>query len=95
MNVEIELLKLLPRLFDVLNALIENYGIYFYLVFVWLALATIVWIAGGGLPRTMKGNAATVIPIVIIVTRPPRQPEPPVVDIEVERTWSDDEEVTD
>jgi hypothetical protein len=51
MNLEIELLKLLPRLFDALDALIENCGIYLYLVFVWLALATIAWIVSGGLRR--------------------------------------------
>jgi hypothetical protein len=95
MNVEIEMLKLLPRLFDALNALVEDYGIYLHLVFVWLALATIAWIISGGLRKRLKGNAATVIPAVIIVTHPPRQPEPPVVDIEVERTWSDDDESPD
>ena len=60
MNIEVELLKLLPPIFNALDGLIENYGVYLYLVFVWLALAVIVWIFNGGLRRRMKGNAATV-----------------------------------
>ena len=95
MNLEVEFLKSLPRLFNALDAFIEDYGVYLYLVFVWLALAVIAWIISGGLRRWMKGNAATVIPIVIILTQPPRQPEPPIVDIEVEQTWDDDHETTD
>ena len=35
------LLKLLPPIFNALDSLIENYGVYLYLVFVWLALAVI------------------------------------------------------
>jgi hypothetical protein len=43
----------------------------------------------------MKETAPTVIPIVIVTAQPPRQPEPPIVDIEVEQTWDDDHETTD
>ncbi len=95
MNLNLEMLKVLPRLFDALNALIEDYGVYLYLVFVWLALAVIAWIFSGGLRRKQHGNAATVIPAVIIITQPPRQPEPPIVDIEVEQVWNDDDESID
>ena len=38
-----ELLKLLP-IFNALDDLIENDGVYLYLVFVWLALVVIGWI---------------------------------------------------
>jgi hypothetical protein len=62
MDLNLELLKLLPRLFSALDALIENYGVYLCLVFVWLALAVIAWIITGGLRKRMKGNSATVIP---------------------------------
>jgi len=44
MNVEIQLLKRLPHLFNALNSLIENDGVYLYLVLVWLAMAVIAWI---------------------------------------------------
>jgi hypothetical protein len=93
MNLEIELLKLLPRLFNALDALIENYGIYLYLVFVWLALAVIAWIVNGGLRRRTKRNVM-VIPCIIVITPPPRQSASPVVDIEVEQKRNDDGETT-
>jgi hypothetical protein len=89
------LLKLLPPIFNALDSLIENYGVYLYLVFVWLALAVIAWIFSGGLRKRMKGNAATVIPCIIVMAQPPRQPEPTIVDIEVEQTWNDDDESMD
>jgi hypothetical protein len=92
MNVEIELLKLLPRFFNTLDTLIEDYGIYLYLVFVWLAMTVIAWIISGGLRKRLKGNAATVVPAVIIIAQPPRRPKPSFVDIEVEQARSDDDE---
>ncbi len=95
MNLNLELLKLLPPIFNTLDALIENDGVYLYLVFVWLALAVIAWIFSGGLRKRMKGNTATVIPCIIVVTQPPSQPEPPIVDIEIEQMWNDDDETTD
>jgi hypothetical protein len=94
MNLEVEFLKTLPRFFNVLDGLIADYGVYLYLVLVWLALAVVAWIISGGLRKRVKGNAATAVPIVIIVTGPPKQPEPPFIDIEVEQTWSDDGEST-
>ena len=80
----VELLKLLNPVFNTLDGLIENYGVYLYLVFVWLALAVIAWIFSGGLRRRMKGNAATVIPGIIFTMQPPTQSQPPIIGIEVE-----------
>jgi hypothetical protein len=90
-----EVLKLLNPVFNALDGLIENDGVYLYLVFVWLALAVIVWIFSGGLRKRMKGNAATVIPCIIVMTQPPRQSPLPPIDIAVEQTWNDDAESTD
>ena len=95
MNLEVEFLKSLPRLFNALDALIDDYAVYLYLVFVWLALAVIAWIISGGLRERIKGNAARIIPVVVIMTQPPKQPETPVVDIEVEQVWNDDDQTTD
>ena len=87
--------ELLNPFFNTLDGLIENDGVYLYLVLVWLALAVIAWIFSGGLRKRMKGNAATVIPCIIVMTQPPRQSPPPTIDIEVEQTWNDDDESTD
>ena len=90
MNLEVQFLKMLPRFFNVLDGLIADYGVYLYLVLVWLALAVVAWIINGGLRKRLKQNAAQTVPIVIIMAQPPRQPEPPTVDIEAEQIWSDD-----
>ena len=36
--------ELLNPVFNFLDALIQNYGVYLYLVFVWLSLAVIAWV---------------------------------------------------
>ncbi len=90
-----ELIKLLNPIFNTLDGLIENYGVYLYLILVWLALLAVAWILSGGLRKRLKGNSATVIPAVIIVTQPPMQSPPPIIDIEVEQTWNDDDETMD
>jgi hypothetical protein len=87
--------ELLNPIFNVLDALIENDGVYLYLVFVWLSLAVIAWILSGGLRKRMKGNAATVIPAIIFTMQPPPQSPPPIIGIEVEQTWNDDDETMD
>jgi hypothetical protein len=89
MNLEVEVLKSLPRLFNGLDALIEDYGVYLYLVLFWLALAVIAWIFSGGLWGRKKQNAARIIPVIIIMSPPPKQPKSPIIDIEAEQTWND------
>ena len=87
--------ELLNPIFNTLDGLIENYGVYLYLVLVWLALALIGWIFSGGLRKRMKGNSATVIPAIIFTMQPPMQSPPPIIGIEVEQTWNDDDETMD
>jgi hypothetical protein len=86
---------LLNPVFNALDALIQNYGIYLYLVFVWLALLAIGWIFSGGLRKRMKGNSTTAIPAVIFTMQPPMQSPPPVIGIEVNQTWNGDNETMD
>ncbi len=84
--------ELLNLIFNALDALIENDGVYLYVGFVWLALLVIAWILSGGLRKRMKGNSATIIPGIIFTMQPPIQPPPPIIGIEVEQTWDDDNE---
>jgi hypothetical protein len=91
----VELLKLLNPVFNTLDGLIENDGVYLYLVFVWLALLAIGWILSGGLRKRMKRNSATVILAIIFTMQLPRQSPPPIIGIEVEQAWDDDNETTD
>ena len=90
-----ELLKLLNPVFNTLDGLIENDGVYLYLVFVWLALLAISWIFSGGLRKRMKGNSVTVVPGIIFTMQPPMQFPPPIIGIKVDQTWNDDDETMD
>jgi len=85
----------LNPVFNFLDALISNDGVYLYLVFVWLALLAIAWIFNGGLRKRMKGNSTTVVPAIIFTMQPPTQFPPPMIGIEVDQTWSDDSETMD
>jgi hypothetical protein len=85
----------LNPVFNTLDALISDYGVYLYLVFVWLALLAIGWIFSGGLRKRMKGNSATVIPAIIFTMQPPMQSPPPIIGIEVDQTWNGENKTMD
>ena len=86
----------LNPIFNALDALIQNYGVYIYLVFVWLSLAVIGWVLSGGLRRkSQDGNSATVVPGIIFTMQPPTQSPPPIISIGVEQTWDGDDERMD
>jgi hypothetical protein len=86
----------LNPIFNALDALIENDGVYLYLVFVWLSVVVIAWVLSGGLRRKRpQGNFATVIPGIIFTTRPPKQSPPPIVITEIDQTWNGDDETMD
>jgi hypothetical protein len=86
----------LNPVFNFLDALISNYGVYLYLVFVWLSLAVIAWVLGGGLRRRWsQGNSATIILGIIFTTRPPNQSPLPLVITEIDPVQNDDNEIKD
>ncbi len=88
--------ELLDPIFNTLDSLIENDGVYLYLVFVWLALLAIGWVLSGGLRRKRpQGNSATDIPAIIFTMQPPMQSPPPIIGIEVDQTWNGDDETMD
>jgi hypothetical protein len=86
----------LNPVFNALDALIQNYGVYLYLVFVWLTLGAIAWVLGGGLRRRRpQGNSATVIPGIIITMRPPIHPLPPIIIAAVDPAQNGDDKIID
>ena len=88
--------EVLNPIFNALDALIQNYGVYLYLVFVWLSLGAIVWVLGGGLrQKRPRGNSAMVISGIIFTTRPPMHTLPPIIIADVDPAWNGDNETTD
>ena len=88
--------ELLNPIFNALDTLIEDDGVYLYLVLVWLSLLAIGWILSGGLRRKRpQENSVTVIPAVIFTMQPPLQSPPPIIGIEVDQTWNGDDETID
>lgn len=86
----------LNPVFDALDALISNYGVYLYLVFVWLSLAVIAWVLGGGLRRKWpQRNSVTVVPGIIFTTRPPIQSPSPINIANVYSAQNHDSEIID
>ena len=86
----------LNPVFNALDALIQNYGVYLYFVFVWLSVAVIASVLSGGLRRKRpQGNSATVIPCIIFTMRPPIQPPSPIIGIEICPARNGDNEIMD
>ena len=86
----------LNPVFNALDALISNYGVYLYLVFVWLSLAVIAWVLSGGLRRRQPPrNSGTVNFGIIFTTRPPNQSPPPIIFTDVDPPQNDDNEIKD
>jgi hypothetical protein len=86
----------LNPVFNFLDALISNYGVYLYLVFVWFSLGTIAWVLGGGLrQKRSHGNSATIISGIIFTTRPPNQSPLPIIIAKVDPAQNDDNAIMD
>jgi hypothetical protein len=86
----------LNPVFNFLDALIADYGVYLYLVFVWLSLGAIAWVLGGGLWRKRpQGNSAMIISGIIITTLPPMHQPPPFIIADVDPARNDDNKIMD
>jgi hypothetical protein len=86
----------LNPVFNALDALIADYGVYLYLVFVWLSLGAIAWVLGGGLRRKRShGNSTMIIPGIIFTTRPPNQSPPPIIITDFDPVQNRDNEIMD
>ena len=87
----------LNPVFNALDALIQDYGVYLYLVFVWLSLLVIAWVLSGGLRwKHSQENPVAVVPGIIISMRPPTHlSPPPIIGIEDDQTWDGNDETTD
>jgi hypothetical protein len=74
----------------------RHYGVYLYLVFVWVSLRAIAWVLSGGLRwKRSQGNSTMIISGIIFTTCPPNQSPPPTVITEIDTMQNDDNEIMD
>ena len=70
--------EVLKPVFDFLDAAIADYGVYLYLVLVWLSLIVIAWIFSGGLRRKYPNQPHLRASIGIII-QPHASSPPPII----------------
>jgi hypothetical protein len=86
----------LNPVFNFLDALISDYGVYCYLVFVWLSMGAIAWVLGGGLRRKRsQSNSIMITSGIIITTRPANQLPPPMIIAKIDPVQNDGNEMKD
>ena len=68
----------LDPVFHFLDGMLEVYGVYFYLVFVWLSLLVLAWVFSGGLRRKFP-NQPHVSAGIGIVIQPHTPPSPTII----------------
>lgn len=68
--------ELLRAVFDFLDTMIADYGLYLFIGFVHVAIPFLVWVLCGGLRRKiLKGRPMPPVPPVIVIHLP--GPSPP------------------
>jgi len=68
--------EVLKPVFDFLNAAIADYGVYLYLVLVWVSVVVLAWIFSGGLRRKMRHQPRITVGIGVVIQPPGPQPTP-------------------
>ena len=70
--------QMLDPVFRFLDGMSDDYGLYLFMGFVYVAIPFLVWVLCGGLRRRLlKGRPMTHVPPVIVIPLPGRPPQPP------------------
>jgi hypothetical protein len=62
--------EILKPVFHFLDAAIADYGVYLYMVLVWLSVILIVWIFSGGLRRKSRHQSHIAIGVGVVIQPP-------------------------
>jgi len=68
---------ILSPVFNFLDSIIQNYGVYFFLAFVWLSVLVLAWVFSGGLRRKFPNQPHIRAGIGIVIQ--PHIPSPPPI----------------
>jgi hypothetical protein len=71
----------LDPVFHFLDGMLEEYGVYLFLAFVWLSVLVLVWVFSGGLRRKFP-NQPHVSANIGIIIQPHTPPPPPTIIIQ-------------
>jgi len=69
--------QMLDPVFHFLDGIIVEFGVYLFLVFVWLSLFVIAWVLSGGLRRKFPNQPHIRAGIGIVIQLHPTPPPPP------------------
>ncbi len=69
--------EVLKPVFDFLDTVIADYGVYLFLVLVWVSVIVLAWIFSGGLRRKFPNQLHVRTSIGIIIQ--PHTPPPPTI----------------
>lgn len=68
----------LDPVFELLDTMIDAYGLYLFMGFTYAAIPFLVWVLCGGLRRALfRGKSVPHLPPVIVIHLPGRPPQPP------------------